>query len=181
MGWLLPPLLREYKIMPQAYLALGSNLGDRAENLQSAISFLRLKAKVITCSAVYETPPWGYEEQPKFLNQVIEVETDLTPGDLLDYVKEVEREIGRKETFRYGPRSIDIDILFYDDLVVNTPPLNIPHAQIAERAFVLVPFADIAPDYVHPVLGRSIENLLSSVDRGSIKFFSPAGCDRRAH
>jgi len=167
--------------MPHAYLALGSNLGNRAENLQSAISFLRSKTKVLKCSAVYETPPWGYEQQPKFLNQVIEVETELTPSDLLAYVKEIERKIGRKGTFRYGPRSIDIDILFYDDLVVNTPPLIIPHAQIAERAFVLVPLADIAPDYLHPILGMTIENLLSSVEQGGIKLFSPAGCDGRAH
>ena len=152
MGWQPPPLLRDYRFMSLAYLALGSNLGNRAENLQTAISFLGSKSKVLNCSPVYETPPWGYEEQPKFLNQVVRVETDLTPSELLDYVKEIERKIGRKETFRYGPRSIDIDILFYDDLVVNTPPLIIPHAQITERAFVLVPLADIAPDYIHPIL-----------------------------
>ena len=98
--------------MHLVYIALGSNLGNRSGNLIAAIQHLEPDVRVKKCSAVYETPPWGYEDQPKFLNQVLEVETDLAPGDLLDHVKKIESDVGREVSFRYGPRSIDIDILF---------------------------------------------------------------------
>jgi 2-amino-4-hydroxy-6-hydroxymethyldihydropteridine diphosphokinase len=162
--------------MPIIYLALGSNLGNRSENLLSAIHDLEPDIRVINCSPVYETPPWGYEDQPKFLNQVIEGETFLTPGDLLAYIKNIEDQIGREETFRYGPRSIDIDILFYDDLVIDTPPLIIPHTRIPERAFVLIPMANLSSDFRHPALGVTIEHLLGNVDIKDITYFSSGGC-----
>jgi len=162
--------------MHPVYLALGSNLGNRSENLRSAIKNLGKGVKVIKCSQVYETPPWGYEDQPKFLNQVIEVETNLAPSELLEYVKEVEGSIGREKTFRYGPRSIDIDILFYDDMVIDSPPLVIPHARISERAFVLNPLADLAPDFLHPVLGETVLGLLAKVDQENIDIYSSGAC-----
>jgi 2-amino-4-hydroxy-6-hydroxymethyldihydropteridine diphosphokinase len=162
--------------MHLVYLALGSNLGNRSENLLAAINFLEPDVRVINCSPIYETPPWGYEDQPKFLNQVIEVETGLAPGELLDYVKNIEHDIGREETIRYGPRSIDIDILFYDDLVINSPPLIIPHARIQERAFVLIPLADLAAEYYHPALRETIKSLLENVDTQGIDYFSSEGC-----
>lgn len=162
--------------MPIVYLALGSNLGNRSKNLLSAIHYLEPDVRVISCSPVYETPPWGYEDQPKFLNQVIEVETDLAPGDLLANLKKIEDQIGREDSFRYGPRSIDIDILFYDDLVIDTPPLIIPHSRIPERAFVLIPMADLTSDFRHPALGVTIESLLGKVDKKDITYFSGGGC-----
>jgi 2-amino-4-hydroxy-6-hydroxymethyldihydropteridine diphosphokinase len=162
--------------MPIVFLGLGSNLGNRIENLRSAIIGLEPEARAIRCSPVYETPPWGYEDQPRFLNQVVKVETELAPGDLMEQIKEVENNIGREETFRYGPRSIDIDILFYDDLVIDSPPLIIPHARIPERAFVLIPMADLDPGYLHPKLDETIENLLEKVNREGIKYYSSAGC-----
>jgi len=131
---------------------------------------------VINCSPVYETPPWGFEDQPKFLNQVIEVQTELAPEALLEYIKEVEVDVGREDTFRYGPRIIDIDVLFYEDLVIDSPPLIIPHPRIAERAFVLIPMADLNPDFLHPLLGETIANQLAKVDKDGIKYISSGVC-----
>lgn len=162
--------------MHKVFLALGTNLGDRVENLLAAIHALEPEVDVIKCSPVYETPPWGYEDQPKFLNQVIEGETDLDPGELLEYLKGIEKMIGRERTFRYGPRLIDIDILFYDQLVIDSPPLVIPHAQMAERGFVLLPLADLAPEFIHPVSRRTISDLLSNVESDDIQLFSTGDC-----
>ena len=162
--------------MHHVYLALGSNLGRRLENLQTAIKSLEPLVHVMDCSPVYETPPWGIENQPRFLNQVIEVETNLSPDELLTYLKEIEQKVGRVTTIRYGPRLIDLDILFYDDSVIDSPPLVIPHPRIAERAFVLKPLADIAPDFRHPILGETIEHLLSKVDVSGIEIYSIAAC-----
>jgi len=153
------------------YLSLGSNLGDRIANLRKAISSLPPKLLPLVQSSVYETEPWGYSEQPVFLNMVVKGETELGPHNLLAFLKQLEVSIGRRETFRFGPRFIDLDILFYDDLVLETPDLVIPHPRIAERAFVLVPLAEIAPDLYHPAVGKSIQGLKSNVETSGIKLF----------
>lgn len=145
------------------YLSLGTNLGDRCLNLMKARDHLLPEVITLHASSVYATPPWGYEDQPEFLNQVIEVCTDLSPLALLSRLKAIEVEMGREETFRYGPRLIDLDILFYGEQVLEADSLQIPHPRLHERAFVLVPLQEIAPDFVHPVLGESITSLLSKL------------------
>jgi len=150
------------------YLGLGSNLGDRLANLQAAVQALEPRVHLIQASPVYETPPWGYLDQPDFLNQVIKVETDLTPANLLDFIKHLERELGREPTFRNGPRRIDIDILFYDDLILHEDQLQIPHPRLEKRAFVLVPLAAIAPNLRHPVLGSKIKELMEEIDGSEV-------------
>jgi 2-amino-4-hydroxy-6-hydroxymethyldihydropteridine diphosphokinase len=153
------------------YISLGSNLGDRLANLRNAMTNISPKVKTVAQSSVYETEPWGYSDQPSFLNQIIKANTDLAPFDLLAFFKEIEVSMGRQETFRFGPRLIDLDILFYDDLVLNTPKLTIPHPRIIERAFVLIPLVEIAPDLYHPVIGKTIQQLTTGVDSSSIEVF----------
>ena len=147
--------------MVTAYLGLGSNLGERDEHLREGVHLLCNSLKLIRLSSVYETEPWGYTDQPPFLNLVCEIETDKTSHEVLETAKKVERRVGRSPTFRYGPRVLDIDLLFYGDLVISTASLTVPHPGIAERAFVLVPLAEIASTQVHPVLGLSVGELLA--------------------
>ncbi len=153
------------------YLSLGSNLGDRLSNLHRAINHLPPKVNHIIQSPVYETEPWGYSDQPMFLNQVIKANTDLEPIELLEFLKSVEVLMGRQETFRFGPRIIDLDILFYDDLILNSPNLTIPHPRIAERAFILIPLAEVAPDLYHPVHRKTIQQLKSMADSSRIELY----------
>jgi 2-amino-4-hydroxy-6-hydroxymethyldihydropteridine diphosphokinase len=154
--------------MSTTYLGLGSNLGDRRANLRAAVKGLAPPVRVITESAIYETPPWGVENQPGFLNMTLKAETELSPMELRDHVKHIERELGRGPMYHWGPRVIDIDILFYDDLIVDTPGLVIPHPHLHNRGFVLVPLATIAPDLVHPALGLSVREMLEHVDTRGI-------------
>lgn len=151
------------------YLALGSNIGNRAQNLKEAIAALSPQMEVKARSAVYETPPWGFEDQEKFLNQAVRVETYLKPEQLIKHLKRLEVALGRKESFQNGPRLIDIDILFYDDLVLFSPALTIPHPHLHERGFVLVPLMDIASDFVHPVKKKSIRELALFADVSGIR------------
>jgi len=152
-----------------AFIALGTNLGERLTNLRAAIAALSPQITVLTESHVYETPPWGYEDQPAFLNMVVKAETDLEPESLLTYLKQIEAQLGREKSVRWGPRLIDLDILFYDNLVIDTPPLVIPHPRLHERAFVLVPLADVASEFVHPVLGEFVWELLLKADMSGIE------------
>ena len=154
--------------MNTIYLALGTNLGDRPANLRAALAALAPEVMVSAKSKVYETPAWGVEDQPAFLNMAVKAETDLGPAALLAHLKDLEQELGRTPSFRWGPRLMDIDILFYDDLVLKTDGLTLPHPRLHGRAFVLVPLADIAPDFVHPVLGKTVRDLLQAVDRRGI-------------
>lgn len=153
------------------YIALGSNLGDREVNLRSAIDELQQEVELLAGSRIYETAPYGYLDQADFLNQVIKVRTDLLPQELLTFMKNLEEELGRIPTFRDGPRMIDLDILFYGDMILDLPDLVIPHPRLHERAFVLVPLADIAPDLQHPILSYSILELLNKVGREGVALF----------
>jgi 2-amino-4-hydroxy-6-hydroxymethyldihydropteridine diphosphokinase len=166
--------------MQKIYLALGSNIGERAGNLRAAIEAIKPEVNTTKCSSVYETPPWGFQDQPQFLNQVIEAETDLPPGKLLDHLKRTEKLLGREKTFKNGPRIIDLDIIFYDEEVLDSPPLIIPHPHMSERAFVLVPLADIAPHFLHPILKESVSELLSKIDQRGISKYSSEGCHEKS-
>lgn len=135
------------------FISLGSNLGDRQANLLEARRRLGSKLSIHEASSIYETEPWGFADQPPFLNQVLAGETDLAPDDLLTLAKSIERRMGRRPTFRYGPRLIDIDILMVGQLRLETDQLELPHPRLTERAFVLIPLAEIAPDVMIPGTG----------------------------
>jgi 2-amino-4-hydroxy-6-hydroxymethyldihydropteridine diphosphokinase len=138
----------------RAYVGLGSNLGDRGESLRRAVDLLRERIEVSAVSSFRETEPWGYADQPAFLNAAVEVETQLRPRELLDVLLDVERVLGRtREGPRYGPRTIDIDLLLYGDEVVDEPGLTVPHPRLHERRFALEPLAELDPELVVPGRG----------------------------
>ncbi len=145
------------------FLALGSNIENRKQHLETAITLLREKVHDITVAPLYETKPRYFEDQQNFLNTVLRGFTDLHPQELLQFTKTVQQEVGRVERFRNGPREIDIDILFYNHKVYKDEELEIPHPRLQERDFVLQPFADINPDFLHPVLKKSIRELLDAI------------------
>ncbi|MCE1255701.1 MAG: 2-amino-4-hydroxy-6-hydroxymethyldihydropteridine diphosphokinase [Anaerolineae bacterium] len=155
------------------YLGLGSNLGNRLQNLKDAQNGLAAVCQVKRASAVYETAPWGFNDQPAFLNQVLEISSQLPPQDLLKVIKGLEANLGRTPTFRYGPRLIDIDILIYADLVLHAENLTIPHAMINQRAFVLVPLAELAGDMTLPGTTKTIAELMAAVDCSGVTRFEP--------
>ena len=149
--------------MSQVLLSLGTNLGKRRQNLRRAVRALDREIAVTAVSPVYETEPWGEPDQPDFLNICLAATTAQPPRQLLQSIKQIEQNLGREETYRWGPRLIDIDIIFYDEVVVAEAGLNIPHARLADRAFVLAPLADIAPDWVHPITGKTVVEMLNAV------------------
>ena len=162
------------------FLGLGSNLGSREDNLAQAIRLLASPAsrdcgpadgavagdeiRIVRVSSVYQTAPWGYADQPDFLNCVVEAQTSVSPDELLRHTKAVEQFLGRQPSVRYGPRRIDVDILLYNGRVVDQPGLQIPHPRLHQRAFVLVPLAELCPNWEHPTLKTSIHALASQVD-----------------
>jgi 2-amino-4-hydroxy-6-hydroxymethyldihydropteridine diphosphokinase len=143
----------------ESLIALGSNVGDREANLRRAIDLLGGEMKLNKVSSVYETEPMYYEGQEWFLNCVVSVDIELGPEALLERLKAIEAEVGRRPGVRYGPRIVDLDILFYGDRIVSVPGLEIPHPKIAERAFVLVPLDEIRPALVHPLLKKTVSEL----------------------
>ncbi len=162
--------------MAHTYIGFGSNIDDRLNYITQALRLL-LDAddvSLIQISSLYETEPVGYEEQGWFLNGVIAVETDLPLHQLLALLKKIEREVGREHRGRWGPREIDLDLLIYDQCCTNTPDLTVPHPEMHQRSFVLVPFAEIAPDVLHPIFEQNIRTLLSNLnDEKTVKLTAP--------
>jgi 2-amino-4-hydroxy-6-hydroxymethyldihydropteridine diphosphokinase len=144
----------------KAYILAGSNLGDRKANLRFALSALAKGGTVLKISSFFETEPVGFLDQPWFLNMAIALETALPPSALLSLCQKIEESCGRVRTFPNAPRTLDLDILLYGHAVINEPDLIIPHPRLPERRFALEPLAQIAPDFIHPVLNRSIRSLL---------------------
>ncbi len=156
--------------MKLVYIALGSNLGDRVENLRQAREQIYAEdLRPLRASSIYETAPRDVEDQPWFLNQVIECETDLFPRQLLARLQKIERAMGRKRRMAKGPREIDLDILLYGDAVVKAPELEIPHPRLTERRFVLEPLAELAPDKKHPGTRRTVREMLTGVANQVVK------------
>ncbi|MCE5206973.1 MAG: 2-amino-4-hydroxy-6-hydroxymethyldihydropteridine diphosphokinase [Chloroflexi bacterium] len=163
--------------MTKVYLSTGSNLGDRQSKLQVAINKLNDYAgiSVLRVSPVYETEPWGYLNQPRFLNQVVEIETEIAPVELVSVMKHLEKEMGRTPNFKNGPRVIDMDIVLYGSRIIEQEGITIPHPFFPERAFVLVPLADLIPDFIHPVLGKTIQQLMAEIDCSGVTRYTESG------
>ena len=155
--------------MKTVYLGLGSNIGDRAQNLRAAIEKLQASVTVRRLSPIYETEPVDFTGQRWFLNQVIEAETGLFPMQLLSRAQKIERDLGRVRTVPKGPRTIDIDILLYGRTVMRSAALEIPHPRIGERRFVLAPLADLVPDMRHPVTRRTVREMLDSAPAQTVR------------
>jgi 2-amino-4-hydroxy-6-hydroxymethyldihydropteridine diphosphokinase len=150
----------------RAYVALGANLGDREESIRRAVELLG----ATRVSTVIETEPWGYADQPRFLNAVAELETDESPRELLDRLLEIERDLGRtREGPRYGPRTIDLDLLVYGDEERDEPGLVVPHPRLHERAFVLEPLAELAPELRHPRTRQTVREMLAAVSNQRVQ------------
>lgn len=147
------------------YISIGSNMGDRAANLRQAMALLdKNVGKIVKKSHVYETQPWGEPNQESFLNQVVMANTTLDPRDLLEQITKIERELGRVRKLKWGPRTIDIDILFYGKRLIRDKGLEIPHPELHKRAFVLVPLMEIAPELEHPLFNKQIDELYMECD-----------------
>ncbi len=155
--------------MSRVCLSLGSNLGDRAANLRAAVRALSPWVQVTDVSPVYETAPWGRSDQPPYLNLALLGLTHLPPLRLLHTLKRIEMRLGRRAAVRYGPRTIDLDIIFYAGLCLDTPRLTIPHPRMHQRAFVLAPLCDIAPQWVHPRIRKTARALRAEVSSQEVR------------
>jgi len=155
----------------KVYISLGTNIGDREKFLCKALEAFPPKIQITKRSLIYETEPWGFKNQGDFLNQVIEAETSLDPHELMQVLKKIEKELGREKIFKYGPRNIDLDILFFDDAIIHDEDLNIPHPMVPNRAFVLIPLKEIAPDFVHPESGISVSELAESISNEGVELY----------
>ncbi|MEW6116391.1 MAG: 2-amino-4-hydroxy-6-hydroxymethyldihydropteridine diphosphokinase [Nitrospirota bacterium] len=153
--------------MAIVHIGIGSNLGNREAHCMSAVERLKEKGFAVKrVSSFYETKPWGVVDQPDFINMAVEAETSLLADEVLTALKGIEREMGREATVKWGPRLIDLDILFYNDEVINREHLRVPHPLMQERDFVLLPLAEIAPDKVHPVLKKTVKQLKEELQNG---------------
>ena len=141
-------------------ISMGSNLGNRLSSLRKAILLLKKEGfNIIKTSDVFETPPFGVTNQPRFLNACLLMDTEINPADLLEKLKKIENEVGRIQRFRWGPREIDLDIIFYDEKVIDGPSLKVPHPHMHERPFVLIPLKQISPQWVHPILKKTVKQM----------------------
>jgi 2-amino-4-hydroxy-6-hydroxymethyldihydropteridine diphosphokinase len=154
--------------MNEVYLGLGSNVGDRLLNLNKAIELLSEKIQILKKSKIYISKAVGYTDQPDFYNMVLYGKTDLSPEELFNFIKDVEKNVGRVYRFHWGPREIDIDILFYNDLVYKSDKLNIPHPRLHERDFVLLPLIELNPKLFHPVLNKRVSDLKELMENSVI-------------
>ncbi|MCH8290455.1 2-amino-4-hydroxy-6-hydroxymethyldihydropteridine diphosphokinase [Candidatus Poribacteria bacterium] len=162
--------------LPTAYISFGSNVGDRLVHINQALQYLSEADGILVTkvSSLYETEPVGYEEQDWFLNGVVAVETGLSPRQLLKVLQQIEKRIGRQQRKRWGPREMDLDLLIFDQRCINTPDLIVPHPEMHQRRFVLIPFAEIAPDTIHPILRQNIRTLLDDLPtEKDVQFFAP--------
>ncbi len=151
--------------MHKVVIALGTNIGDKEQNIERALLLIEARGiKILKKSSVIKTEPYGYTEQPEFLNCVVLAETELTPNKLLETLLSIEKEMGRVRKIHWGPRIIDLDIIFYDNLAINEENLKIPHPDMQNREFVLKPLNEIAPCYVHPVLCKTVRTLYEELE-----------------
>jgi 2-amino-4-hydroxy-6-hydroxymethyldihydropteridine diphosphokinase len=159
-----------------AYIGLGANLGDREGMLREAVRRLAAVGKVVAVSSLYETEPVGYADQPPFLNAVAAVETELSPEEVVGALLAIERDLGRTRTFRNAPRTLDLDLLLLGNAIRDAPGITLPHPRLQERAFVLVPLAEIAAEVVHPRLQQPVAELLAALPaRSGVRRYAPPG------
>jgi 2-amino-4-hydroxy-6-hydroxymethyldihydropteridine diphosphokinase len=150
--------------MNTVFIGIGSNIGDKYKHVSEALDLLKVNCDIMDISSCYLTTPIGYKEQSNFINLVIKVETDLDPDNLMDFLLEVESSLGRTRSILNGPRKIDLDILFYNQEIINNDKLCIPHPRLQQRLFVLIPMSEIDPDFSHPVINKTIGELANSFE-----------------